>query len=376
MKNTAPLILLALLSSAALAGPILQMNKAFNALNGMIPFLVDEKKFEDKKNEKLISEKMEEMQGAFKNAKHETLLKQDLFAPSYAVINEHIAESAKAFKKGKKDYAHWRMKELTSLCLDCHTRLPVAHPSSFQTGELSIDPRSFDNKYNLGIAQLIVRRYPDAKQSFTAFIDEKIVQNNFQDIILPFKQLLLIDLKVLKNPKDMKSLTTHYQAKKQLPEDVKASLKSWNGRLKFWQKKSDFVGGIKNEKQLEKFIQEVVEPLHKVASFDDQYDVDFLLISGLLSNYLLENPESPKAAELNYHLGWAEKFLKREQFFGSGDRFLKQCIRRYPTHPVAQKCLNEYQESVNFEFSGSSGTSIPSEIQEEIEDLQDLIKIK
>jgi hypothetical protein len=202
------------------------------------------------------------------------------------------------------------------------------------------------------------------------------VQNNFQDIILPFKQLLLIDLKVLKNPKDMKTLTVHYLTKKQLPEEVKNSLKSWNSRLKFWQKKSDFVAGIKNEKQLDFFFQDVVEPLHKVASYDDQYDVDFLLISGLLSNYLFENPESPKAAELNYHLGWAEKFLKREQFFGSGDRFLKQCIRRYPTNPVAKKCLEEYRESVNFEFSGSAGTSIPLEIQNEIEDLQGLIKKK
>jgi TolA-binding protein len=374
MKQTAPLILLILITSAVMAGPILQMNKAFNALNGMIPFLVDEKKFEDKKNEKIISQKMEDLQAAFKTAKHETLLKQDLFAPSYAVINEHIAESTKAFKKGNKDYAHWRMRELTSLCLDCHTRLPVSHPSSFQSGELSIDPSAFDNKYNLGIAQLIVRRYPDAKQSFTAFIDEKIVQNNFQDITLPFKQLLLIDLKVLKNSEDMKTLTAHYMTKKQLPENVKSSLKSWNQRLKYWEKKSEFVAGIKDEKHLDRFFKEVVEPLHKVASYDDQYDVDFLLISGLLSHYLFENPESPKAAELNYRLGWAEKFLKREQFFGSGDSFLKQCIRRYPDNPVAQKCLDEYKESVNFEFSGSSGTSIPLEVQEEIEDLQNLIK--
>jgi TolA-binding protein len=372
MKKIAPLSLL--ISSVVLAGPVLQMNKAFNALNGLIPFVVDEKKFELPANERTITLKMDELQTAFKNAKHETLLKQDLFAPSYAVINEHISESTKAFKKGDKDYAHWRLKELTSLCLDCHTRLPVSHPSSFQTGELAIDPKNFDNKYNLGIAQLIVRRYPDAKQSFTEYIDEKIVSSNFQDMILPFKQLLLIDLKVLKNPSDMKKVTTHYLTKKQLPEDIKSTLKNWDQRLKKWEKRGGYISGLKDDKHVEKFLKEVVEPIYKVASYSDELDVDFLMISGLLSNYLFENPESAKAPELNYWLGWVEKYLKREQFFGSGDRFLKQCIRRYPSSPMAPKCLDEYQESINFEFSGSAGTSIPSEIQEEIKQLKALIK--
>jgi hypothetical protein len=365
-----------LLTSFSYATPILEMNNAFRALNGLIPFIVDEKQFDLPTNEKLINGHMQELELAFKNAKHENLLKQDVFAPSYAVINEHIAESKMAFVKGKKDYARWRLKELTSLCLDCHTRLPESHPSSFQTGELRIDDKKFDNKFNLGIAQLIVRRYPDAKQSFTEFIDEKMIAGQPQELPRAFKQLLLIDLKVLKKPADMEKVTAHYLSKKQLPQSLKTTLKKWNKQLKIWVKREQFISGIKDEKTFKRFLHEAVDPVFKNASYSDEMDVDLLMISGILSRYLFENPQSTLAPELNYWLGRSEKYLKREQFFGAGDGFLKQCIRRYPTHPVAKKCLEEYEESVRFEFSGSSGTSIPVEIQEEINHLKNMIKNK
>ncbi len=104
------------------------------------------------------------------------------------------------------------------------------------------------------------------------------------------------------------------------------------------------------------------------------YDVDLLLTSGLLSNYLFEHPTSRKAAEISFWIGWSEKYLKRESFFGSGDLFLKQCIKKYPKSPMAKECLKEYKESIEFEFSGSSGTKIPQDIKYEIDNLEILIK--
>jgi len=81
--------------------------------------------------------------------------------------------------------------------------MPASHPSRFQNGELVIDQTKFENIYNLGIAQFIVRRYVDAKASFTRFIDDKLIRKETKDLIFPFKQLLLIETKVLKNPDNL-----------------------------------------------------------------------------------------------------------------------------------------------------------------------------
>ena len=181
-KNLAIIITL-FICNFAIGGPILQMNKAFIVLADLIPFITDRNKFMIKENESSISAKIGELQNAFKTAKHDTLLKGDLFAPSYALINEHLADSVTAFKQGNKDYAHWRLKETTSLCIDCHTRMPPSHASSFQNGELTIDKSKFENIYNLGIAQLIVRRYVDAKETFIRNIDEKLITKDYRDLI-------------------------------------------------------------------------------------------------------------------------------------------------------------------------------------------------
>jgi hypothetical protein len=360
--------------NSASAGPVLQMNKAFIALSDLIPLITDRDQFMEKKNEKLISGKIEELKSAIITAKHDSLIKEDLFAPSYTLINENIAGSHEAFKLGNKDYAHWRLKEITSLCIDCHTRMPISHASSFQNGELTIDETKFENIYNLGIAQLIVRRYTDAKGSFTRSIQDKLIKKEIKDLILPFKQILLIDAKVYKNPDNLIAFMGEYKSREDLPEDVRNSITTWLVRLKHWKGNKILAVGLKTDKEVERFILKELTPLKKKSIYGGGYDVDLLISSGLLSNYFFENPTSSKAPEISYWLGWAEKYLKRENFFGSGDLFLKQCIKHYPKDPTAKKCLEEYKDSVEFEFSGSAGTSIPKDVQKELDDLEKLIK--
>jgi hypothetical protein len=364
-----------LLSHFLWAGPIQQMNSALNAMNELVPFIADKELFLDKKNEAMITDKIHKIYAAFESVKHDSMLGQDIFLPSYKLIQENLKESIKSFKANNKDYAQWRIKELTSLCIDCHTRIPATKSSSFEMGKLSNNPKNFKNSYSLGIAQLIVRRYTDAKASFTQSIDEKMIKGDFENLIDPFKQILLIDAKVLKNPSDMSLYIKHYLAKRKIPLNVRNRLEAWEKHLGVWTSKKYPPIELKSDDDVKAFISRKAEPIKQKASFEDEFDVDMLMISGLLSNYLFTHPHTPLAPELNYWIGFSEKYLKHENFFGSGDLFFKQCILKYPSHPMAINCLEEYKESVTFEFSGSSGTHIPKEILSEIEQLESFIKV-
>ncbi len=362
------------ITGLAFARPVEQMNRAFVALTDLIPYLTDEKKFTEKKNDPVIEKRIADLNSAFQAAKHEPLLKEDLFAPSYQVINQNLTESLDAFKKGNKDFAHWRLREVTTQCMDCHTRLPTSHASSFQNGKLSIDQSKFDNAYDLGIAQLIVRRYVDAKTSFTRDIQDRIIKKDVEEIDLPFKQILLIGAKVLKDPENLLGFFKTYQKNEKVPETMRLLLKSWIEDLQHWKGNKYIVHGLKQDSDVERFIKDELKPLENEELFDGSHDVPLLITSGILSNYLFENPETKLAPEIIYWLGWSEKYLNRERFFGSSDLFLKQCIKRYPAHPVAARCLEAYKESVEFEFSGSSGKNIPPDVQNEIKALEKLIK--
>lgn len=373
MKKNALILFSIVLSSSSFAGPVLQMNKAFNALSNVIPYVTKEEQFLDKKNEKKISESLNEISEAFKTARHDTLIKHDLFAPSYELIRQNVIEMKGAFNAGKKEYARWYLKETLSLCIDCHTRLPENYTSSFQNGELTVDAKKFGDPYDQGIAQLLVRRYIDAKESFVRNIQDDLISGNRLDLIFPFQQILMIETKVKKDPDNIGSFINDYLKKKTLPHEVESELTSWKKRLDIWKTEKVLKDGIQNEKELKAFIARRLTPL-KVDSFNDSYKVDLLFASGLLSNYFFVNQNSPSAPELSYWLGWIEKRLKTEDFFSSGDLFLKQCIRKYPESPIAPKCLDEYKESVEFDFSGSAGTNIPDEVKQELSTLQNLLK--
>lgn len=377
MKNISKIGLSLVICSTVYATSTSQgMNKAFAALSDLIPFITHSEKFMDKKNEKFIVKEIEELQKAFEGVKHESLIKEDIFQPSYSLIKENITGTLSAFKSGRKDYAHWRLKETTSMCLDCHTRLPQSYSSSFQNGKNTVDVSKFDNSYDIGIANLLVRRYVDAKTYFLQSIDDAIISKRTENILLPFKQILLIETKVLKNPQNMISLLDKYKAKKEISAEYRGVMNGWFKRLNYWKGNTLLSKGIESDKHLRKFIDKELITLKQKPLYNEGYDVDLLIVSGLLSNYYFENPTTILAAEISYWVGWAEKNLKRERFFSSGDLFLKQCIKRYPTHPVARKCFEEYKESIEFDFSGSSGTHIPEDIKKELDNLEGLLEAK
>lgn len=360
--------------SLATAGPIKQMDEAFSALSDLMPFLLDEEKFHSKEMEKTISQNLNKLEKAFKKAKHDDLIKHDLFAPSYALTSQHLKESVQAFKKGKKDYAYWAIKETTSLCMECHTRLPSHYTSRFRNDELKVDPKKYPYPYERGLAFLIVRMYEEAKESFDRDIQDKLITKNDKDLILPFQQLLLIELKVMKNPSRMDNILSTY-IKKKIPADVRRELEGWRKRLVFWKDDKYLKDGIKNDNDLKTFIDLRLIPLEK-DFFNDSYKVDQLIISGILSNYFFDNQNSPSAPEINYWMGRIEIALKKESFLSSGELFLNQCIRRYPTSPFAPKCLKEYRDSLEFDFSGSGGLNLPPEIERELKDLDRIIHKK
>jgi len=363
-------------SSVIWATPLVPMNKAFNSLMELIPFLSSEPKFTEKENEKFISTQLKEMNDAFKTAKHDSLLKQDIFAPSMEAIRTELHSAEEAFREGKKNYAWWRIRTITSQCMSCHTRLPENHSSSFQDGSRLINPTKFSDPYHLGIAQLIVRQYPEAKASFTKTIDESLIKKDFKNILLPLKQILLIQTKVFKDASQMLKVIEFYEKKKGISLSDREVMRSWKNRLKVWAT-GPFAKWkrISVDQEAETFINTVMKPLFKNNNlYVGKHDVDLLMAQGLLSNFLFENPEAGKAPDALYWIGISEKFLERENFFGPGELFFKECIVRYPKNPIAKECFDEYKESIEFNFSGSRGTDIPPEIKKELEKLESLIK--
>jgi hypothetical protein len=365
---------LVVLSLPVSSNPVLEMNEAFSSLSELIPYVADEERFTDKKNERFVQEKLSLLSRSIKNAKHDSLLKQDIFAPSYALLTDHLENTQRTFGEGKKVYALNRMKELTSLCIDCHTRLPPEKLSSYSDGTFHLNPKTFGNTYNLAIGELLTRQYTKARGSFQFAVNESFVSKNYAITEKALKQILLIEMKILKEDQKMLAVLDDMANRKDLPPYLKDQVREWKADVLTWSKRKEFRQDLSDEKEAKVFITGLEMLLKPESSVLGKGDVHLLTASGILSRFMFNTPESSLAPEINYWLGWMELRLKRDHFFCSGDFFLKQCIRRYPKSPVAPNCLRELKEDVTFQYSGSSGTHIPEDVSRDLKALEKLIE--
>lgn len=375
MRTLISLLFIFTLSPSSQATTVDDMNRAFKALSELLPYITGDAPLKEKEYEKQVEKNLNELTKTFSELKHQAPLTRDIFAPSYQVIMDHLKDTQKSFREGRKDYAQWRLRELTSLCLDCHTRLPEDHASQYQVGKLDIPAEKFQNPYNLGIAQLLVRKYPDASKTFQQVVENSLKKKDFDQTEKALKQLLLINTKILGEHSAMMKSVQDYQKINKLPPQIRQLLNQWEGRLGQLQKMPILKQELKSDKEVQTLIDQVLNPIYqKHAELAENRDVDLLAANGQLSRYLFNNPESAMRPDISFWIGWSEKILRRENFFGSGELFLKQCIRRFPKHPTARKCYNELVEIIEFEFSGSSGTHVPQDVKTEMKQLESLIK--
>ena len=347
------------------------MQKAFADLEVLFPYIQSPSKFMDKKNEKLIHDHITGLSNTFLNLKHEGLIKKDIFSPSYTKLREDIDQIQKHIKQGEKEFVRWKLEELTAACVDCHSRIPKDYPPSLNY-TLKLNQSNFESLYNLGIAHLILRNYFEAKNNFVADIDQKMLQDLTGEITPSLKQLLLVELKIKKDPESLVATFEHYRAKKLFPDSLKKVIATWQTGLKLWKTTHKTNKPIHDDKELDQFIAEHLKDEIWQPKGTRVKDIELLLINGTLSEYFFSHPETKKGGLLNYWIGKTGDELEVAGYQSNGKNFFLQCIFRYSNEPIAKECLNSYRDIIKRLYQSES--QIPSPLKLELDFYQRLIK--
>src|SRR5690606_30243537 len=116
------------------------------------------------------------------------------------------------------------LREITTQCLDCHSKLPENHPSSFQLRTKALNEKQFDDPYYLGLAQMIVRQYDRAHKTFEKDIELKLKNNKTENLDKEIKQLLVINVKIRNKVQDIEKAFKKYLKSPNLPNELKNDL--------------------------------------------------------------------------------------------------------------------------------------------------------
>ena len=347
-----------------------QMQQAFLSMTQLLPFITSGKDFSASENEKNIKIHLERLANSFTNMKHETVLKKDLFAPSYSLLNTELKKIQEYFVQGEKSFSLWKLKQITAECIDCHLRIPKDKSPSLEL-TFKLDEGLFDSNYNRGIGHLILRNYFEAKNNFISDIDTKMLQGQYSDLALPLKQLLLVELKVMRDPDRLMTTLTHYKNKKLFPGQLKVAISSWLEHLKRWKEDQILRNGLKNDRELITFIKKYLETKGDQKSPTAGHEIDLLISNGILSSYFYDHPETTHAALLNFWIGETGQLLDQMDFQSDGIVFFQQCLYKYSNDPIAQSCFQSYEKAV-YKKCGHNG-KIPIPFKLELDFLKKLI---
>ncbi|MBP9682441.1 MAG: hypothetical protein KBD76_13625 [Bacteriovorax sp.] len=354
------------------------MSSVYDSYVKIIPYVYATTKkmgdFKTKKEKEELLKNLTDLSLFFKSAKHAEFFQRPGFRPSLETINEHIEETILSVESNNFLFAQKRLNVIGALCVSCHSQLPESVSKNAFRENIKKEKRErFDSDFSYANYLYLVRRFDEAKDYFSKSIEASLDKSNNhgQEVSSALRRMMSIDTKIKFDYEKAKSLIAKWEKEPRLSTNDKKMVKRWGDSLKNWKGFDP-----KSIKSMPEFIQKNLSPLDmkKEIIFSGEEDVTLLISSGVILNYLVENPNSDLAPEVLYWLSLIDHRMSHTYFFSLGDLYLKDCIKKYPASPYAKKCYQEYADSIEASYSGSAGTDIPVEMKRELVKLKSLLK--
>ena len=129
----------------------------------------------------------------------------------------------------------------------------------------------------------------------------------------------------------------------------------------------------KHFSELQKLASEILmdanagEPL---TGLNARNEVERLWLRGQLFRYLNSGAGKNEVPYILYWLALCDRSIGYGYDYTLADFYLKQCVKRYPRHPMARTCFNDYKNYVTFYFTTPLESVLPIEIDRELKELE------
>ena len=330
--------------------------------------MVDRDKFEDKKNEGKIIENLDAMAKLVKNIKHTSITKAPGLRLSKQVLEDHLADTARVFKVGNKDYARWALNSTFSICMSCHTQ------STSESRNWSlIGFKEFGNDFDHAEFLFAARDFDHALEKYDLIIDgfpaNKI---RIMDLEKAISRKVAVFARVKRDFKGGLASVQKSQQNEELPPYLSKNLLAWEATFREAMKTPYPDPRESTDEQIRTYVEaEMKKGLwDKMIEASNPRLVTNLTVSGILYEYLNLHPTTPLRPDILYWLALCDRSLNNNFFYSLSDLYLKECINDFPKSPVAQKCFEEYEANTTFSYTGSSGVHVPKKVRDELDELR------
>jgi hypothetical protein len=211
---------------------------------------------------------------------------------------------------------------------------------------------------------LATRQFKAAQEALLEVLKDK-KQRLFHDEAL--RTLLVVAIRIDRNPNQGRELFSKLQADIVLPEEQQRDVDTWIKGFERWSKET--TKGTQ-DLSLAKAEQLIVTGATKGIDYR-QDDVSLIRGTAMVHDILEgDKVDAEQRKRALYLLGFAYAHIPAYFAESWSEMYLEQCINEYPGTNEAKRAYRIYREHIIDEFTGSSGTNLPAEVELQLETLR------
>jgi len=334
------------------------------------PIIVAQQKLSNQ-DIQLLNGKTKTLIALFEDAKPFINQKSDTYQVSYDLVLQHLSKTRKALSNANSVGSRQQLRSLGTICVSCHTQdtqLRTVFPGAAR--------EKFSNDYEFAEFSYMTRNYNEAVKYYDKYLRSDEVKTEL-DIINPIQKIITIHTQVFMSPGIAAKQLAEYRSLTAHTKETKKHLEGWIEGLKKLRKNHKIKTDKPTFKQLESYVKLYIGDTDQAgAEFfsSAQDEVSRVWLRGALFHYLNNNPPADQIPKILYWLSICDRTLGYSFNFSFADMYLKECVISHPGHEYANKCYREYEEFIAVSYSGSAGTFIPVELEDELYELKSLLK--
>jgi len=316
-----------------------------------------------------FKKQFERLSELFKASKPHIAKRSITYNISYDLMIQHMDDIRIVLERGDISLAKGMLKSVPYLCVSCHTQ-DVQQNKVFS----SVGRGKFENDYQYAEYLYVTRNYDNAVKYYMKYLTS-LQPANEEYIQSALRRILVIYSQIKKDPGKAIDKLQPFAQKSEISKSIRKDINEWILGLE--DLKTSSVLDESSYKERQKYVEYYLNQLanHDVNYFTTEKDkVFYITLRGLLYEYLNSNPSENDVPVILYWLAVCDRTLEYSFFDDLADIYLKECILTYSNHPYAKKCFQEYETFMRFAYTGSSGTDLPGDIQQEIEVLKNIIQ--
>lgn len=314
-----------------------------------------------------IGQQIDSMLAHIGQVQQSVVPRSDTYQISYQSLVTQLQQAKQALASGHDRRGIYLLRSATSVCATCHTQDERAVNWLTPVGEDMNDP------FVAGEYFFMTRQYDRAFAAFNSLLREQQALVYDERTLTAVDRLLVTSLQIQKDPQVMTTTLRELTLREHINAGLKKDLTDWITGIDELQKLTNIHEHPKPDTVMAMAEQWLGagknEPLGRISMAEVRRP-QIVWLRGELYRTLTAATERDKIVRLLYWLALCDRVLEYRFYYSLADMYLKQCMLEYTDTPVAERCYREYENYVVFSYSGSAGTHIPPEVEQELETLK------